>query len=80
MKRYVALVGTAALALAAAGCSTQPAMPTGSTEPSANSASEIPAMAMPMAVTEDTSTDVAPTMAAEADGPPDAKAMPPALD
>jgi len=80
MTRYFARFGTAALALAAAGCSAEPALQTDSAEPSANSASEIPTMTMPIAVTEDPPTGAVPTIAAEADGTPKAKATPLTLD
>lgn len=66
----VTLVGTAALAFAAAGCSAESALTSSGAEQSAAAASETPALVMPLAIAVDAPSVADPSIATEADGSP----------
>lgn len=67
--RCVALMGTAALAFAAAGCSAESSLTSASTEQSAAADSEAPVM-MPLAIAPDAPSVAGSSTSTEADGPP----------
>lgn len=68
--RCVTLVGTAALAFAAAGCSAESALTSTGAEQSAAAASETPAMVLPLTIAADAPSVADPSTTTEADGSP----------